>query len=190
MNLAVFASGNGSNFQAIAKATTDGRIRGKIVVLFCDKADAFAMERAERLGIPAVSFSPKEFDNKASYEQNILRYLKKYHVELIVLAGYMRIIGDTLLDAFPNRIINIHPSLLPAFPGLHGIKDAFDANVVKTGVTVHYIDKGVDTGPVIAQESVIIEKIDTLASLEAKIHQVEHRLYPDVLAKVIKKIKE
>lgn len=118
----------------------------------------------------------------------LLNLLKKNQIDLVILAGYMRIVGEKLLQAFPKRIINIHPALLPSFPGLHGIKDAFEAGVAETGVTVHYVDSGVDTGPVIAQEKVIIDKNDTLEILEEKIHAVEHGLYPAVIAKIIKEL--
>lgn len=111
--------------------------------------------------------------------------LTEYNVELVVLAGYMRIIGKNLLAAFPNRIVNIHPALLPNFPGLHGIKDAYEAGV-KTGVTIHYVDSGVDTGPIIAQGRVEVSDEDSLSDLETKIHQIEHQLYPEVLAKIVK----
>ncbi|MGC6770220.1 phosphoribosylglycinamide formyltransferase [Enterococcus sp. LJL51] len=185
MRIAVFASGNGSNFQVIAEAVKAGKIDGEIVLLFSDNKQAKVLERAEQLGIPHVSFSPKDFSEKSIYEGEILHLLEEKKVNFIVLAGYMRLIGPALLEAFPEKIINIHPSLLPQFPGLHGIRDAYEARVKETGVTVHYVDKGVDTGPIIAQERVIITEDDTMSSLEDKIHQVEHRLYPEVLKKII-----
>ncbi|EOL43313.1 phosphoribosylglycinamide formyltransferase [Enterococcus caccae] len=186
MKLAIFASGNGSNFQAIAEAVVTGEINAEIALLFCDKKDAYAVQRARSMAIPVISFSPKDFESKAMYEAELLHLLEEEQIDLVVLAGYMRIIGPTLLEVFSNRIINIHPSLLPDFPGLHGIKDAFYANVAETGVTIHYIDGGVDTGPIIAQEKIKIEPFDTLDSLEKKIHTIEHELFPNVLAKLIK----
>ncbi|WP_207694240.1 phosphoribosylglycinamide formyltransferase [Enterococcus sp. DIV0212c] len=186
MKLAVFASGNGSNFQAIADAVAKGMIDAEITLLFCDNKDAYVVKRARSMLIPVISFSPKDFESKAMYEAEILHLLEEEQIDLVVLAGYMRIIGSTLLEVFSNRMINIHPSLLPHFPGLHGIRDAFYANVPETGVTIHYVDDGVDTGPIIAQEKVKIEAIDTLDSLEEKIHNVEHKLYPKILAKLIK----
>ncbi|KAF9404490.1 hypothetical protein HW555_014319 [Spodoptera exigua] len=120
------------------------------------------------------------------YEAEILHLMEEEQIDLVVLAGYMRIIGPTLLEMFSGKMINIHPSLLPDFPGLHGISDAFAANVAETGVTIHYIDDGIDTGPIIAQTKVKIEDYDTLESLEAKIHKIEHKLYPETLAKLIK----
>ncbi|MBM7688210.1 phosphoribosylglycinamide formyltransferase [Enterococcus ureilyticus] len=185
MKLAIFASGNGSNFQAIVEASRAGLIAAEITLLFCDKKDAYVIQRARELLIPVISFSPNDFESKALYEAEILHLLEEEQIDLVVLAGYMRIIGPTLLETFSNRLINIHPSLLPRFPGLHGIKDAFCSNVSETGVTIHYVDDGVDTGPILAQEKILIEPTDTLDSLERKIHNVEHRLYPSVLAQLI-----
>ncbi|MDT1958226.1 phosphoribosylglycinamide formyltransferase [Carnobacterium divergens] len=190
MKIAVFASGNGSNFEAIAKSMNQGEIEGAIVLVFSDRTDAYVLERAKSLQIPVRSFSPKQFANKVEYEREILKELEAKEVELLVLAGYMRLIGPTLLNAYPNRILNIHPALLPEFPGLHGIRDAFEAGVKQTGVTVHYVDNGVDTGPILAQKRVNIEENETLASLELKIHQAEHQLYPEVIQDVIQAIKK
>jgi phosphoribosylglycinamide formyltransferase-1 len=190
MKLAVFASGSGSNFQAIAEAIQKGQLDAEIGLLFCDKKTAYVLQRAAALQIPAVTFSPKEFPSKEHYEQAILQLLEENEIELVVLAGYMRIIGATLLTHFTNRMINIHPSLLPAFPGTHGIQDAFEAGVAETGVTIHYIDAGVDTGPIIAQEKVLVTKEDSLTTLTEKIHAIEHRLYPIVLQKLITTQKE
>ncbi|MCB5951021.1 phosphoribosylglycinamide formyltransferase [Enterococcus sp. BWT-B8] len=190
MRIAVFASGSGSNFQAIAESVQAGKIDGEIVLLFSDQKDAKVLERAEKLGIPSASFSPKDFSSKGIYEAELLHLLEEKEVELIVLAGYMRLIGPVLLEAYPEKIINIHPSLLPLFPGLHGIRDAFEAKVEETGVTIHFIDKGIDTGPVIVQEKVAIHSDDTLEGLEEKIHKVEHRLYPIVIQKIIQEKKE
>lgn len=186
MRLAILASGNGSNFEAIAQAVKAGDISAEIVLLFSDHRDAYVLERAKNNGIPAEAFELKEFENKKAYEAALLELLAEHQVDLIVLAGYMRIIGEGLLEAYPNRIVNIHPALLPNFPGLHGIKDAFEAKVTETGVTVHYIDSGVDTGPIIAQEAVAVDPEETLEQLEEKIHQVEHQLYPRVIAEIVK----
>lgn len=186
MKLAIFASGYGSNFQAIAEAVEEGEISAEIALLFCDKKDAYVVQRARSMQIPVISFSPKDFESKAMYEAEILHLLEEEQIDLVVLAGYMKIVGPTLLEVFSNRMINIHPSLLPQFPGLSGIRDAFYANVSETGVTIHYVDDGVDTGPIIAQAKVVIEDTDTLDSLEEKIHNVEHKLFPSTLAKLIK----
>ncbi|SDQ29667.1 phosphoribosylglycinamide formyltransferase [Carnobacterium viridans] len=185
MRIAVYASGNGSNFQAIAEAIASKQVDATICFLFCDNPKAYVIERAKKLGVPFKVFSPRNYENRAAYERELLNQLELHAVDLIVLAGYMRIIGPTLLRAYANRILNIHPSLLPSFPGKSSIQDAFDANEKETGVTVHVVDAGVDTGPIIAQEKVIILPEDTLDSLEDRIHQVEHRLFPQVIQKVI-----
>ena len=185
MRIAVYASGNGSNFQAIAEAIASKQVDATICFLFCDNPKAYVIERAKKLGVPFKVFSPRNYENRAAYERELLNQLELHAVDLIVLAGYMRIIGPTLLRAYANRILNIHPSLLPSFPGKSSIQDAFDANEKETGVTVHFVDEGVDTGPIIAQEKVIILPEDTLDSLEDRIHQVEHRLFPQVIQKVI-----
>ena len=187
MKIAIFASGNGSNFEAIAQAIEKQDIQAEIAVLFCDQKSAFVLERAAKYQVPTVSFSPKDFPSKVDYENEIKRTMHEFDVELIVLAGYMRIVGFTLLEAFPKKIINLHPSLLPSFPGLHGIQDAFDYGVKVSGITIHYIDEGVDTGPIIAQATTEITAEDTLESLEEKIHQLEHYWYPKVLGEIIQK---
>ncbi|MGO5334994.1 phosphoribosylglycinamide formyltransferase [Enterococcus cecorum] len=185
MRVAILASGNGSNFEALAHQFQAGLLPGELAFVFSDHHDAYVLERARRLNVRAFSFEVKEFANKAAYEKALLQLLQEQEIDLIVLAGYMRIIGQTLLSHYSNRILNIHPSLLPSFPGLHGIKDAYEYGVKVTGVTVHLVDDGVDTGPIIAQEPVMILPEDTLESLEEKIHQTEHRLYPKVLRDVL-----
>lgn len=187
MKVAIFASGNGSNFEAIMEAVAAGELEMEVVLLFSDRRESFVLERAKKYQIPAIAFSPKEFTSKQLYEQAVLKLLHEKQVDWIVLAGYMRIIGTELLAAYPNRIINIHPSLLPDFPGLHGIRDAFEAGVSQTGVTIHFVDDGVDTGPIIAQGTVPVYLEDTLESLEERIHKKEHELYPKVLQRVIGK---
>ena len=185
MRVAILASGNGSNFEALAHQFQAGLLPGELAFVFSDHHDAYVLERAQRLNVRAFSFEVKEFENKATYEKALLQLLQEQQIDLIVLAGYMRIIGQTLLSHYSNRILNIHPSLLPSFPGLHGIKDAYEYGVKVTGVTVHLVDDGVDTGPIIAQEPVMILPEDSLESLEEKIHQTEHRLYPKVLRDVL-----
>lgn len=184
-NLAVFASGNGSNFQTIADHTLNGRIPGDVVLLVTDKPGAYAVERAEGMNIPVLALAPKSFESKQAYEQAILNELHAKDIDFVILAGYMRLIGPTLLSAYSGRILNIHPSLLPSFPGLHAIEQAFEKGVKVTGVTVHYVDEGMDTGPILAQQAVEIDELDTLETLEEKIHAVEHQLYPAVIAKLL-----
>ena len=185
MRVAILASGNGSNFEALAHQFQAGLLPGELIFVFSDHHNAYVLERARRLNVRAFSFEVKEFENKAAYEKALLQLLQEQEIDLIVLAGYMRIIGQTLLSHYSNRILNIHPSLLPSFPGLHGIKDAYEYGVKVTGVTVHLVDDGVDTGPIIAQEPVMVLPEDSLESLEEKIHQTEHRLYPKVLRDVL-----
>lgn len=182
--IAVFASGSGTNFQAIIEAIKDGQLEAEICVLICDKENAYAIERAKTNGIPTFVFKPKDYPNKQAFEQEILNELKKYEVEWVVLAGYMRLIGETLLRAYEGKIVNIHPSLLPSFPGVDAIGQAYDAKVKVTGVTIHYVDEGMDTGPIIAQEAVYIDEDDTKESLTKKIQAVEHKLYPETLKKL------
>ncbi|WP_071396356.1 phosphoribosylglycinamide formyltransferase [Bacillus tuaregi] len=182
--IAVFASGSGTNFQAINDAIKDGKLEAQINLLVCDRKGAMCIKRAETENIPAFVFTAKEYRDKASYEEVILQKLREQEIEFIVLAGYMRLIGPSLLSAFQGRIVNIHPSLLPAFQGKDAIGQALAAKAVKTGVTVHYIDEGMDTGPVIDQVEVVIDKGDTKEMLEEKIHAIEHQLYPAVLQKL------
>lgn len=174
--LAVFASGNGSNFQALIDAVQQGQLQAQLSLLVTDRPGARAVERAHKAGIPVLALSPRDFATKAEYEEQILKRLQEDGIERIVLAGYMRLVGPTLLNVYEGRMINIHPSLLPAFPGKEAIRQAWEAGVKVTGVTIHLVDEGMDTGPIIAQEPVRILPEDTLESLEERIHQVEHRL--------------
>ncbi len=179
-NIAVFASGSGSNFQAIVKAIKKGKIQNaQVKLLVCDNPAAFVLKRARKAGVRSFLVELKDFKTKDDYEQKILEELKKEDIQLIALAGYMKIVGNVLVDAFLNKIINIHPALLPSFKGAHGIKDAFEYGVKLTGVTVHFVDKEMDHGPIIMQKEVKIEESDTLESLEKKIHKVEHKIYPE-----------
>lgn len=177
MNIAVFASGNGSNFEAIAK-TKYKKI--KIKLLITDKEDAYCIERSKRLNIPYFVFPYKKFKSKKEYEESILKKLKEEQIDVIVLAGYMRILEETILNAYENKIINIHPSLLPAFKGMNAIEEAYKAKVKIIGITVHYVNSELDGGEIIAQECFKIKNL-TLNETEAKIHKLEHKLYPKVL---------
>ena len=184
MKLAIFASGNGSNFQSIVDAIQNGTLKASVELLVCDKPNAFVIERARTEGIPYFSFLAKNYPDKETYELEILRKLKEHNVDFIVLAGYMRLIGNTLLSAYEQRIVNIHPSLLPSFPGKDAIGQAISAAVKVTGVTVHFVDAGMDTGPIIAQKAVEIADMDTAEDVSAKIHKVEHELYPATLQQI------
>ena len=172
--IAVFASGNGSNFQVIAE-------QFPVEFVFSDHRDAYVLERAEKLGVTAHAFELKEFDSTVDYEKTIVAVLEKYDIDLVCLAGYMKIVGTTLLKAYEGRIINIHPAYLPEFPGAHGIDDAWEAGVDQSGVTIHWVDSGVDTGTVIKQVRVPRLAGDTIESFEARIHENEYKLYPEVL---------
>jgi phosphoribosylglycinamide formyltransferase 1 len=183
--IAIFASGSGTNFQAILDATSKNRLNAEIALLVCDRPGAKVIERAERAGVRTFVFSPKDYESKQDFEKKIIQQLQAMKIELVVLAGYMRLIGDTLLAAYKNKIINIHPSLLPSFPGKDAIGQAFRAGVRITGITVHYVDEGMDTGPIISQTEIEIEESETIDSLEKKIHHVEHRFYPDVLNSLV-----
>ncbi|WP_226584397.1 phosphoribosylglycinamide formyltransferase [Halobacillus litoralis] len=181
INIAVFASGTGSNFDAILKAIEEGTLDARVALLVCDRVGAGVIEKAQLHEIDTVVYTPKIFENKAAYEAAILEDCRTRGVEFIILAGYMRLIGPTLLQPYEGRIVNIHPSLLPAFPGKDAIGQALDAKVKVTGVTVHFVDDGMDTGPIIDQEAVKIEAADGPEDLKEKIQAVEHRLYPEVI---------
>jgi phosphoribosylglycinamide formyltransferase-1 len=185
VSIAVFASGNGSNFQVLVEKSRTQKWPLPISFLICDRPGAKVLERAKQLGVAALCVNPKEFADKEAYERHLLDHLRRHGIAWIVLAGYMRLIGPTLLKAYPRRIVNIHPSLLPAFPGKNAIERAFLHPVKVSGVTVHYVDEGVDTGPIIAQVPVEITEEDTLQSFTEKIHQAEHHLYPEVIRKLI-----
>jgi len=178
LRLGVLISGSGTNLQAIIDASRDRRLDADVVVVISNKEAAHGLERARKVGIPAVWIDRSAFETMATYNRAILQTLQEHEVDLVVMAGYMRLLGSEVLDAFPNRVLNIHPSLLPSFAGANGIRDAFEYGVGVTGVTVHLANERFDEGAIIAQRPVIIESSDTLESLEAKIHAVEHELYP------------
>jgi len=188
--IAVFASGNGSNFQALLDAVHNGNLQAEVSLLVCDRPGAFVIDRAKNAEVPVFVFQPKEFLDKDEYESQILALLKERKIEWIILAGYMRLIGQTLLQAYEGRIVNIHPSLLPAFPGKDAVGQALEAGVEQTGVTVHYVDAGMDTGEIIAQEVVEMIPGETRDSLQAKIQKVEHQLYPRVVRMLLDGKKE
>lgn len=176
--IAVLASGNGSNFQVIAE-------QFKVTLLFSDHSDAYVLERAQNLQVPSYSFELKEFEDKVAYETEIVKLLDHYNIDLVCLAGYMKIVGPTFLKAYEGRIINIHPAFLPEFPGAHGIEDAWSAGVEESGVTIHWVDSGIDTGQVIAQVRVPRLKNDTFESFEMRIHEAEYKLFPNVIRRLI-----
>ncbi len=181
LNLGVLASGRGSNFQSIIDEIEAGRINASIKLLIVDKADAYAVERAKKHSIGYLYFNPKQFPSKDDFFIKIADELKTRDVELVVLAGFMRIVRKPLIEAFPNRIMNIHPALLPSFPGLHGQKQAADYGVRISGCTVHFVDEGMDNGPVIIQAAVPVSPDDTEETLSARILKLEHRIYPEAI---------
>jgi phosphoribosylglycinamide formyltransferase-1 len=185
LSIAVFASGSGSNFEALVERSRKQYWPAPISLLITDRTDAGALERAERLNVPAVAFQAADYPDKAAYEREVLAQLEKYEIEWILLAGYMRLVGSTLLEAYPWRILNIHPSLLPAFRGKDAIRQALEYGVRWTGVTVHWVDEGVDTGPIIDQKPVLVTPEDTMETLQKKVQFVEHNLYPAVMYKLL-----
>lgn len=185
LKIAVFASGNGSNFEAIAQACLKGRLDARVALCVCDRPGAYVSERARRLNVPVLELKPKSFASKEEYEKEILSYLKKYEINFICLAGYMRIIGEVLLSAFSGKIINIHPSLLPAFPGKDAIGQAFKAGVKVFGVTVHFVDETLDGGKIIAQAAIPYDGGDR-EELEAMLHAREHAIYVSALKNIIR----
>ncbi len=188
-SLAVFCSGVGSNFEALCEAAEKNKLGARITVMVSDDPGAFALKRAAKHGIPAVVLSPKLFKTREDYEKVVVQLLKSQKVDLVALAGFMRIFSSYFIRAFRGRIVNIHPSYLPAFKGAHAIRDAFEAGVKETGVTVHLVNEKVDSGKILDQEKVKISPRDTLADLEKRIHAVEHKLYPKTLRSYLKQLK-
>lgn len=181
MNIAVFASGRGTNFGAIIRAVKRGKIKANLSLLVCDNAKAGAIARAKRAGIKVALVKREDFASKEDFEARIIQCLEENEIDLIVLAGFMRMLSPELVSKYSGRILNIHPALLPSFKGTEGIKEAFDYGVKVTGVTVHFVDAKMDHGPIILQLPVRIEEKDTQETLEAKIHKVEHKLYPEAI---------
>jgi len=180
-NIAVLASGRGSNLQAIIDNIGKGYLKARITVVISDVGDAYALERAKKHGIEAVFIDPKKFPSKELYEEEVLSILKKHDAELVLLAGYMRVIGKTLLEAYKNRMLNIHPALLPAFTGLHAQKQAFNHGVKVAGCTVHFVDDVLDGGPIILQRCVEVKEDDTAETLADRILEQEHKIYPEAV---------
>ena len=185
MVLGILGSGSGSNMQAILDAIDAGTLDARIALVLSDNPEAYILERARNRGIETALIDCRGFRTKFPDEaqQETAEKLKAAGVDLVCLAGFLRLVKRPLLDAFPNRILNIHPALLPAFPGLEAWKQALDAGVSETGCTVHFVDEGMDTGPVILQEAVPVLPGDTAESLHARIQVVEHRLYPAAIAR-------
>jgi phosphoribosylglycinamide formyltransferase-1 len=183
--LAVLASGDGSNFEALALASQRGELGGQVVLLLCDIPDAQVLVRAAHLGVPRACPPAGRYRTRLEDEAPWLEVLRAYEVDTLLLAGFMRRLHGILLNAFPDRILNLHPSLLPAFPGLDAIRQAFQHGVEVTGCTVHLVDAGIDAGPIVAQEAVKLRDGDTLELLERRIHEAEHRLYPGAVRRFL-----
>jgi phosphoribosylglycinamide formyltransferase-1 len=183
LKLAIFGSGSGTNCQAIIDAIEAGTLNAEIKCVLSDNEEAYILERARKHHIPALCFDCAPFKTKldGEAEQQVLQILKEHDVNFIALAGFMRIVKDGLLKAYAGRMINIHPSLLPSFPGLDGGKQAFDYGVKFTGCTVHFVDAGVDTGSIINQKIISIDNDDTLESMMENLHAQEHIAYPEAL---------
>lgn len=181
LRIGVLISGSGSNLQAIIDAIETGRLDASIAVVISSKADAFGLERARTHGIKAVWVDRDAHPDAAGHNAAIRDELQVCDVDYVVMAGYMRLLGTEVLDAFPHRVLNLHPALLPSFPGAHGIADAFAFGVKVTGITVHFADEVFDRGPIIAQRAVDVLESDTIETLESRIHAAEHELYPAVL---------
>ena len=184
--IGILGSGKGTNAQAILDAIAEGRLNARVVCVLSDVQDAFILERARRQGIPADFVSAAPFKTKldGEAEQRTIATLRRYGAEVIVLAGFMRIIKRGMLQAFPNRILNIHPALLPAFPGVDSWKQALDYGVKVAGCTVHFVDEGTDTGPILLQKTVPVLESDTPASLHARIQEQEHIAFPEALQRL------
>jgi len=183
-NIAVFVSGNGTNLQAMIDRVAKGALRVNLKLVLSDKGSAFALRRAQKAGIPSIFVDPKKFSHKNDYERHLISLLEDEKIDFIVLAGFMRILGPVFLKKYKNRILNIHPALLPAFKGAHAIQDAYEYGIKVTGVTVHFVDEKVDHGPIIMQEAVSVGDHESEAQLEERIHKIEHRLYSEAIQKV------
>lgn len=178
IRVGVLISGSGTNLQAIIDRSERGELDAEVVCVISNRADAFGLERARKHGIAAIHLDHKSFSGRSDYDGELVSILRKFRVELVVLAGFMRIVTPTLLDAFPNRVMNIHPALLPAFPGLDAQKQTLEYGAKVSGCTVHFVDSGTDTGPIILQTAVPVLEGDSEATLAERIHLEEHKLYP------------
>ncbi|MBF0522103.1 MAG: phosphoribosylglycinamide formyltransferase [Candidatus Omnitrophica bacterium] len=186
MKFAVFASGFGSNLQAIIDAVKNGEISAELALVFSNSRKAHALKRAEEAGIPTLCLEAKDYLTPQSYDRDIVIYLKEHDIDFVVLAGYMKLLTPFFVKEFPDKVINIHPSLLPSFKGIEGIKDAFTYGAKVTGVTVHFVDDKMDHGPIIMQEALDVKEGEPLESLEARIHAIEHKMYPRAIQLFVK----
>lgn len=181
LNIGVLISGSGSNLQSLIDHIGEGTLDAHISLVVSSRPDAYGIERAKKAGIPVLVMNREAYADASAANQRIADALKEAGAEYVVMAGYMRMVTAEILDAFPDRVVNLHPALLPSFKGAHAIQDAFDFGVKVTGVTVHFANADYDKGPIIAQRAVEVRESDTVDSLEARIHSVEHELYPHVV---------
>jgi phosphoribosylglycinamide formyltransferase 1 len=184
MKLGVLISGRGSNLQAIIDAIASGELAASIAIVISNRADAGGLARAERAGIPTLVMSHKAYPDRSAYDRALAATLKARGVELVCLAGFMRLLGPTFIDEFPNAVLNIHPSLLPAFPGLDAQQQAFEHGVKIAGATVHLVTADLDAGPIVCQVAVPVLDADTAQTLAARILEAEHRLYPEGIRRI------
>lgn len=181
LKIGVLVSGSGTNLQSIIDRCEDGGLSAQIACVISNNEKAFALERATKHSIPAVCLKHTEFAGRTAYDEELVKVLRSHEVDLVVLAGFMRIITPVFIEAFPNAIMNIHPALLPSFPGLHAQRQAVEYGVKITGCTVHFVDAGTDTGPIIMQATVPIDDDDTEESVSSKIQAEEHRIFPKAI---------
>ena len=181
MNFAVLASGYGGNLQSIINAVKKKKIKANLKLVLSDMADAYALVRARKANISSIFINPKDFSDREAFDRKVLEYLKDFDIDFVVLAGYMRLLSRHFIKQYPNKILNIHPALLPAFKGVQAIREAFEYGVKVTGVSVHFVVQEMDAGAIIIQRQVSISPKDTLESLAEKIHRVEHKIYPQAI---------
>ncbi|MDI3472611.1 MAG: phosphoribosylglycinamide formyltransferase 1 [Thermotogaceae bacterium] len=181
----VFGSGNGSNFQAIVEYFRSKRLPVEVLFLFCENPKAKIIERAKMLDVKVIVEDFKKFKSRKDFDRKVEEILDKHSFDLLVLAGYMKILPEEIIKKYKYMIINIHPSLLPAFPGLRAIEKAYNYGVKYTGITIHYVDEGVDTGPIIEQIALRIRNGESLKELEERIHRIEHYFYPRIIEKLL-----
>ena len=184
IKLGVLISGSGTNLQAIIDRIEEGTLDATVEIVVSSRPDAYGLKRAERHGIQTLTLSKEVYADPLVADEIIAAELKRHGVEYVVMAGYMRMVHAPILLSYPNRVVNLHPALLPSFKGAHAIQDAFDAGVKVTGVTVHFADSHYDCGPIIAQEALAIDESWDVDELEEHIHAIEHRLYPDTIQKI------
>lgn len=182
LKIGVLISGSGSNLQAIIDRIDQGTLDAEIVLVISSRPDAFGLTRAEKAGIPTLALNREVYQDAPAANKRIADALKEAGAEYVIMAGYMRKLTNEVLDAYPDKVVNLHPALLPSFKGAHAIEDAFTFGVKVTGITVHFANEDYDKGPIIAQRAVEIREDDTLESLETRIHEAEHGLYPEVIS--------